>query len=107
MKNGFQGTTHWSSHGKIGAWITSDCPRNCGHPIKDAMHIFQCQKVDETWDKIKKIFLHWEECNKESPNQALDILHNISLWCKVQLTQTPHPIPNPVANSFKKQSILG
>ena len=38
----------------IGTRTTLECPRGCGHPEEDSDHIFQCNKGDNTWDKLQK-----------------------------------------------------
>ena len=33
---------------------SASCPRKCDHSNKYLTHIFQCNKVDNTWDKLEK-----------------------------------------------------
>ena len=83
---------------------TDDFTRNYIHPTKDVIHIFQFHKRDETWDKLKRVLLIWEERNKVTPKQLLAIIHSIHLWNKVKLTQPPMTLPTPVANELKNKS---
>ena len=83
---------------------TDDFTRNYIHPTKDVIHIFQFHKRDETWDKLKRVLLIWEERNKVTPKRVLAIIHGIHLWNKVKLTQPPMTLPTPVANELKNKS---
>ena len=52
---------------KRGSWPTPSCHKNCGHPCEEVTHIFQCHKVDETWENLKKVFLRWGEQKNMPP----------------------------------------
>ena len=84
-----------------GYWPTPACLRNCGHSTKDIIHIFQCQKGDETWEKLKKVLRSWGEWKKSAPNLISAILHGISSVDKDTYQNTSNPLTTSVLNAFK------
>ena len=90
-----------------GSWPSPTRPRECGHPTKEAPHIFQCYKGDEMWDNIKKVPSSWGEQNKSAPGLIPSIIYVIAFWRKGQPLQPPPYIPTQLANTFKKQTNIG